>query len=191
MRRLAAILLLTFLGTPAFGQRLPVNVRPEHYTIAFDVDLATKRFEGTETIRVRLAQPASKIVLHALDLEFREVSIRNGATTQTARVVLDKTTETATLVVPRAVSAGPAEIDIRYAAALNPALKGFYLSKANGRNYAVTQFESTDARRAFSFDEPAMKATFEISLTIDRGDTAIANGRLISDTPGRAIPVPR
>src|SRR4249920_351671 len=99
MRRLAAVLLLTLLGTPAFGQRLPVNVRPEHYTLAFDVDLANKRFEGTETIRVRLTQPASRIVLHAMDLEFREVSIRNGAATQTARVVLDKTTETATLIV--------------------------------------------------------------------------------------------
>src|SRR6185436_3695492 len=122
--------------------------------------------------------------LHALDLEFREATIRSGGTTQTARVVLDKTTETATLVVPKTISAGSAEIDIRYGAALNPALKGFYLSKANSRNYAVTQFESTDARRAFpSFDEPAMKATFDISLTIDRHDTAISNGRLVSDTP--------
>ena len=184
-RSLAAVLLLTFLGTPAFGQRLPVNVHPEHYTLAFDVDLTNKRFEGTETIRVRLAQPASRIVLHALDLEFRGVTIRSGATAQTARVVLDKTTETATLIVPKALGAGAADIDIRYGAALNPALRGFYLSKANGRNYAVTQFESTDARRAFpSFDEPAMKATFDVSLTVDRGDTAISNGRLISDTPG-------
>jgi len=185
MRRSIAVLLLTLIGAPAFAQRLPVSVRPDHYTLAFDVDLANKRFEGTETIRVRLTQPASRIVLHALDLDFHEVTIRSGGTTQTARVVLDKTTETASLLVPKAVNAGSADIDIRYGGALNPALRGFYLSKANGRNYAVTQFESTDARRAFpSFDEPAMKATFDISLTIDRGDTAISNGRLISDTPG-------
>ena len=54
-----------------------------------------------------------------------------------------------TLTVLATIPAGPAEIHIRYTGILNDELRGFYLSKANGRNYAVTQFESTDARRAF------------------------------------------
>jgi len=60
-----------------------------------------------------------------------------------------------------------------------------YLSKANNRRYAVTQLEATDARRMFpSFDEPAFKATFALSATIDEGDHAISNGAVVSDTPG-------
>jgi aminopeptidase N/puromycin-sensitive aminopeptidase len=35
-----------------------------------------------------------------------------------------------------------------------------------------------------SFDEPAYKAVFRITLVVDKGDTAISNGRIISDTPG-------
>src|ERR1043165_7323023 len=59
------------------------------------------------------------------------------------------------------------------------------LFRSNNRNYAVTQFESTDARRAFPcFDEPSYKAVISVTLTIDRNDTAISNGRLLSDTPG-------
>ncbi len=66
---------------------------------------------------------------------------------------------------------------------LNDKLRGFYLSKTKERNYAVTQFESTDARRAFPcFDEPALKATFDVSLTVDAGDMAISNTNVVSDT---------
>ncbi|HEX7137523.1 MAG TPA: M1 family aminopeptidase, partial [Vicinamibacterales bacterium] len=34
------------------------------------------------------------------------------------------------------------------------------------------------------FDEPAFKATFAVTIVAARGDVAIANGRMISDTPG-------
>ena len=80
---------------------------------------------------------------------------------------------------------GAATIRITYTGILNDKLRGFYLSKANGRKYAVSQMEATDARRAFpSFDEPANKATFDIALMVDAADTAISNGKQVSDTPG-------
>ena len=62
------------------------------------------------------------------------------------------------------------KLKIAYTGILNNELRGFYLSKAERRRYAVTQFEPTDARRAFpSFDEPAYKATFEVSYGCAEG----------------------
>jgi aminopeptidase N/puromycin-sensitive aminopeptidase len=91
----------------------------------------------------------------------------------------------ATFTVPNPIPAGPADIHIRYTGVLNDKLRGFYLSETSRRRYAVTQFEATDARRAMpSFDEPAYKAVFRITLVVDKGDTAISNGRIIADTPG-------
>jgi len=171
--------------SPAGAQRLPTTITPNHYDLAFDVDLATARFEGVETINVSLAQPSRRITLNALDIQFHEVTITAGGADQKATVALNAATETAALTVAREIPAGPAAIHVRYTGTLNDKLRGFYLSKANGRSYGVTQFESTDARRAFpSFDEPAFKATFSVTLTIDQRDTAIANGQLVSDAPG-------
>lgn len=186
-RTLAALPSAIFLlaCAPASAQRLPTTVVPGHYDLAFDVDLPRARFSGVETIKVDVTAPSRRIVLHAMDLQIQSVTVKAGGVEQKAVVTVALPTQTATLTVPRAVPAGPAEIHLRYTGVLNDKLRGFYLSKANGRSYAVTQFESTDARRAFpSFDEPAYKATFSVSLTIDQRDTAIANGHIVSDTPG-------
>ena len=81
-------------------------------------------------------------------------------------MTLDASRETATFTVPQPIAEGQATIQITYTGILNDKLRGFYISKANGRKYAVSQMEATDARRAFpSFDEPAFKATFDISMT--------------------------
>jgi aminopeptidase N len=180
--RLTALLFLSLLveTSPLYAQRLPSTVIPDHYDLAFDVDLARARFRGVETIRVNLTQPSRRIVLHALEIQFQEVTIAAAGTTQRAAVTMHAATETAALVVPREIPRGPAVIQIRYTGVLNDQLRGFYLSKANGRNYAVTQLESTDARRAFPcFDEPSYKATFSVTLTVDEHDSAISNGRLL------------
>src|SRR5207237_200862 len=118
----------------------------------------------------------------------REVTVGSGAGAQKATVTSDATSQTATLTVPRPIAAGKTDVHIRYGGTLNSQLRGFYISKSKARKYAVTQFESTDARRAFPcFDEPAFKATYSLTVTLDRGDTAISNGKVLSDTAGPLI----
>jgi aminopeptidase N len=92
IRSLLLLLAVLSSATPSFGQRLPPGVRPDHYDLAFDVDLAGAKFEGHETIRVRLDRSTTRIVLHAADIVFHEVTIRSGRTTQRATVTLDKRT---------------------------------------------------------------------------------------------------
>jgi aminopeptidase N len=185
LRRFLLTLVLLAAAAPAAADRLPGTVQPEHYTLSFAPDFEKDTFAGEATIRVQLLEPASAITLHAAEIEFASASIMSAAKRQTATVKVDSERETATLSVPDRLPAGTATIQLTFVGILNDKLRGFYLSRANGRKYAITQLEATDARRAFPcFDEPAYKATFDISLTVDAADTAISNGRVLSDTPG-------
>lgn len=173
------------LGVSVLAQRLPDNVVPDSYDLKFEPDLSTATFSGDETIHVHLQKPANSVVLNSAEIEIKEASIASGDFKQAAAFATDDKSETATISVPSTVPAGAAEIRIRFTGILNDKLRGFYLSQTARRRYAVTQFEATDARRAFPcFDEPAYKAVFRIALVVDKGDTAISNGKIVSDAPG-------
>jgi aminopeptidase N len=173
-----------FLLAASAQARLSDSVVPTRYQLSFHPDLAAATFRGEETVEVDVRSATKSITLHSAEIELERVMVSSGGRTQRARVTLDPPDETVTFHLARAVS-GRVAIRIRYRGTLNDQLRGFYLSRTESRRYAVTQFEATDARRAFpSFDEPGMKATFDISVVADKGDTAISNGSIVEDRPG-------
>jgi aminopeptidase N/puromycin-sensitive aminopeptidase len=183
----AAALLCFFLASSLsiHAQRLAQTVRPESYTLTLTPDLKAATFSGVESIDITLAEPAASITLNAAEIAFQSVTATAAGKQQTATVALDADKQQATFTFPEKLPAGKATLSIVYTGTLNNELRGFYLSKTAHRNYAVTQFESTDARRAYpSFDEPAFKATYDVSLVVDSADTAISNGPIVTDTPG-------
>jgi aminopeptidase N len=184
-RRLALAIVFLFPSVTVVAQRLPTVARPQHYTLQLAPDLQAATFTGEETIDLTLAQAVDSIALNAWQLKFGAVTAQVGGKTLPAEVTLEPGLQQATFHFARKLPAGPVTLKIAYSGVLNGDLRGFYLSRTPKRNYAVTQFEPTDARRAFpSFDEPAYKATFDVSLIVSQGDTAIGNTNVVSDTPG-------
>src|SRR6185295_18032299 len=108
MRRTLALVILTVvIGPSAAGaQRLPMAVVPDHYDLAFTIDLNRERFSGDETIHVRVGTTTSRVVLNAVDLDLRDVTIATASSTQKATVSTNRADETATLVVPRPIPPG-------------------------------------------------------------------------------------
>jgi aminopeptidase N len=170
----------------AAAQRLPEVARPENYKLTFTPDLEKAKFEGDETISIRVLKPTSEITLNAVDIDFHEVTVTSGGATQKAKVTPEKDKEMVVLSVEKPLAAGATTIHITYTGILNDEMRGLYLGKDDkGRKYAASQFEATDARRAFpSFDEPDYKATFDITAVADSDQVAISNYKVVSDTPG-------
>ncbi len=161
--------------------RLTNNVVPEEYTIKIKPDLEAFVFVGEEIIRLILKKSTSTVTLHckALDIESAQVISKTGTLFAT-KIKYNEKAETATFIFPKNLSAGEINLRIIFNGVLNDKMRGFYRSSYtdSGKNYflATTQFESTDARQAFPcFDEPAMKAVFNISLVVPKDKTAISN----------------
>ncbi len=161
--------------------RLPSHVKPERYKIMLKPDLNESTFTGEETIYLSLEEPTRQITLHASELEIESAElIHNSKETWAGKISYDKKAETATFSFPKLLQKGKGELKLTFKGILNDKMRGFYKSKyqINGedRHLATTQFESTDARRAFPcFDEPSQKAIFDVTLMIPSHTIAISN----------------
>lgn len=162
--------------------RLPTTVVPSRYELTLQPDLAAATFAGEETVTVEIGEPLQEIVLNAIELEIDEAWVVPGNGERIdASVSYDDATERATLALASAAPAGPATVHARFRGILNDKLHGFYRSTFTGEAgteqvIATTQFEATDARRAFPcWDEPEAKAVFSVTLVVPDHLTALAN----------------
>ena len=173
--------------------RLPRNVVPSRYDIHIEPDMDASTSAGRETVEVIVLDATPEIVLNAADLQLRAVVIRNDAGRRLDGMVkLDDAAERASLDFSEFLHPGLWRLSIEFTGTLNDKLRGFYRSTftaADGtaETLAVTQFEATDARRAFPcWDEPAFKAVFQLTLVVDEGLEAISNAAPISLSPAGA-----
>ena len=172
--------------------KLPTTVVPERYELTLAPDLANWTFTGEEKISIDVREPVREIVLNAAELELQGVELRLAdGKVLPGRPSLDAENEQATLSFSEKLPAGRHELQIKFSGILNDKLHGFYRStykdeSGQERRLASTQFESTDARRAFPcWDEPACKAVYQVTLVVDEKLTAISNARVMRE---KALP---
>ena len=173
----------TVLPPPRDDGRLPALATPLHYALAFDVDPRGTTFTGTTRIDVELPAKTSHVVLHGHALTVTDARAMLGDRALPARVswraafgARADAPEELVLTFDPPLEAGRATLSIAYSAPFDSELSGLY-RVADGDNwYAFTQFEATDARRAFPcFDEPGFKVPFDVSVSVPKGMRAVGN----------------
>ncbi|KAF1328904.1 Puromycin-sensitive aminopeptidase, partial [Globisporangium splendens] len=169
--------------------RLPTNVAPRKYYLDYHVDLLNYRFEVVQKIDVDVREATRTITCHAVELYVFNVVVEyDGKKVECDEIRYLKNDQSIELLFPEIIPAGTkAVIHLECHGFLNDKLKGFYRSEYEQDNekrvMAVTQFEACDARRAFvCWDEPAVKASYEISIVTDANLTVISNTHVVQTT---------
>ena len=169
--------------------RLPRSVVPSRYEIELSPDLETFTFTGHETVTIEIVEPVSDIVLNAIEIEIGSAIVTVDDTPYTASVSYDEEMQRVTLDFGETLAPGTGSLEISFSGVLNDQLHGFYRSTftdVDGADQviATTQFEATDARRAFPcWDEPDFKAVFSVSLVVPEDLFAVSNTAEISREP--------
>ena len=173
---------------------LPANVRPATYRLTLEPDLENFAFRGEVTVEIEVLEPTASITMNCVEIAIQSCELvpGNGAPSSPRETVFDDSQETVTFQFGSPIPSGRGRLDIRFTGELNDKLRGFYRShytdvEGRQRYMATTQFEATDARRAFPcWDEPALKATFDVTLVIPSELETVSNMPVASETAVRA-----
>ncbi|XP_066254232.1 aminopeptidase N-like [Euwallacea similis] len=197
--------LLLLLGSIAVslttGYRLPKSVMPESYRLEIITPFGEKdnfEFTGKVWIETSCVSPTTNITLHSKGLEIEEnslalkdISSKASKPVKGLKVTYEKEHDFLIILLEQSLTEDHRyEIHIPFKGKLDDSLAGFYRSsykdsKTKEKKWlGVTQFEAVSARRAFPcFDEPAMKATFDISIARKEGYKSISNMPLLTTEP--------
>jgi len=177
---------------------LPATVKPSNYAISiFDLELGGAfTYQGSVNISASILSPTRSITLnsHQLKVHSAQVIVKQNKTESTVPsidVTYDAAKQRVTFDFAEELPASDdATVAITFEGTINNDMAGFYRSKYKPVVPAAasvprdeefhymfsTQFESSDARRAFPcFDEPNLKATFDVELELPSDQVALSN----------------
>ena len=155
------------------------EINPINYQIHLIPDLINFSFAGTTKIQFEAQNPIEAISVNVLELAIWKCKVAADDLVVECPFLVNTSKEELRILLPKAMS-GRIIVTIEYQGHINDKMAGFYRSKyikgGETRYIAVTQFEESDARRAFPcMDHPAKKATFDVEIDVDPQLVAISN----------------
>lgn len=175
--------------------RLPNDTRALTYDVSIRTWINEGNFTFTGTVRIEIIaeESTNTITLHHRELTIEDVTLLSeaGDPIEIGATSYDSVFEFFTIPVPNNLTVGNVYFIVINYRGIMPTngWSGYYAiryvnSEGNQVYYGSTQFEATDARRAFPcYDEIGRRALFTIRITHDPSYSAISNMPAISENP--------
>ena len=162
---------------------LSKQVVPTRYGLRLELDPDRNTFTGRARIALRVRAAVPFIELHAVELSAISVSLLSGAAAARPLQITPVPEAQSWRLVPLdglAIGAGEHHLEIGYAGKVNVAGEGLFVApyEAAGRKQRLlaTDLQVINARNVFpSFDEPAFRAVFEITVRAPRAFEVFSN----------------
>ena len=165
--------------------RLPDFIKPSHYNITIEPSQDMNLYKGSVQIKATIEKPTNNIVLNAKSIEIKTATICIGTQCLLPKLKKDDESETIVLENPKPIK-GDIEINIEFSGIISEDLAGIYKStyehKGKKEYLITTQCEAPYARKIFPcFDEPNKKATFDLTIIIEKNLKSISNTKIKSE----------
>ncbi len=168
------------------SHRLPRTVIPRRYQLEISPDLDEGTFSGTVAVEVDVLDEVREFILNSVNLTLDQVELRIQEAPLAGSVTYRPEDEQVVLNWPEAIKPGPALLSVHFTGTMSVDLRGLYRTEVKDSHdaqsaIASTQMEPTDARRVFPcWDEPDLKAVFQVALVVDEELQALSNARQVS-----------
>jgi aminopeptidase N len=155
-------------------QKLLEQFRPLHYSLNLKLSKENKTFSGNVAVKGEVLANYTAIRLHSKDLTIESITVDGHSTTWT----YDE--DELILHTEESLKYGEHELMLYFSGAITDPMHGIYpcYFEHNGKQkyLLATQFESHHAREVFPcIDEPAAKATFDVTLETAQGEVVLGN----------------
>jgi aminopeptidase N len=160
-------------------EKLPGDTRPLHYRISAKPNADSSGFTAQAMLRFEVVKPTAQVIVHARDLTISKARLKNGAT---AKVSYDVARHRVLFAFDRPLPRGQHELDVEYTGLITENVEGVFrvdYRAASGTQHRMlfTHLCCIGTARKFAplWDQPDLKAVFELELTIPAGQDAVSN----------------
>jgi len=164
-------------------------IYPRHYRLKLKPELSDFTVEAWTEITLDVGGLAREFEIDAVDLEIEQCRLDEGAGYREVEYSAPDTEKQKFVIHVPEGTQGRVKLDIKTRARINDGMLGLYRSRyvdLEGREkyLAVTQFEESEARKAFPcFDHPRYRTTFDIEFIVDQGLSGISNMPVSEERP--------
>ena len=168
--------------------KLPKTVAPRHYVIHLEPDENQMTVDGAEAVEMDVLKPTHQIVMNAGDMKIWNATLTHSGAREKLVAQPDLSQQQVKFVTAQDLRPGTYTLSFCFRSPINNESRGLFLqhyqSDGKTENILATQMRPDKARQLFPcWDEPAFRATFQLSVKVDKKTSAVSNMPEVAEEP--------